>query len=161
MGSYRKGRCWWWWNTYYQMDIICEYLRDQLPNLSKVALSVLTIARSHAAEEQVFSLVWKNKMNFSANLEMETSMSSIMTIKINKATTMSSILSPGKNSQRCASQVSIQRSITGPTQAKKILVTDRIMHIRLNHHNSLFKYNLHSHVLCWHWLILWWHLVSR
>ena len=70
--------------TYHRMDMIWGYLRDKLPNLSKVALSVLTIPHSNAAEERVFSLVRKNKTDFRANLDLETSLSSIMTIKMNR-----------------------------------------------------------------------------
>ena len=70
--------------TYHRMDMIWGYLRDKLPNLSKVALSVLTVPHSNAAEELVFSLIRKNKTDFRSNLDLETSLSSIMTIKMNK-----------------------------------------------------------------------------
>jgi hypothetical protein len=70
--------------TYHRMDMIWGYLRDKLPNLSKVALSVLTVPHSNAAEELVFSLIRKNKTDFRSNLDLETSLSCIMTIKMNK-----------------------------------------------------------------------------
>ncbi|CAB4014767.1 ATP-dependent DNA helicase [Paramuricea clavata] len=70
--------------TYHRMDMIWGYLRDKLPNLSKVTLSVLTIPHSNAAEERVFSMIRKNKTDFRSNLDLETSLSAIMTIKMNK-----------------------------------------------------------------------------
>ena len=70
--------------TYHRMDMIWGHLREKLPNLSKVALSLLTIPHSNAAEERVFSLVRKNKTDFRANLDLETSLSSIITIKMNR-----------------------------------------------------------------------------
>jgi hypothetical protein len=71
------------------MDMIWGYLRDKLPNLSKVILSVLTIPHSNAAEERVFSMIRKNKTSdFRSNLDLETSLSAIMTIKMNKPTSL-------------------------------------------------------------------------
>ena len=70
--------------TYHRMDMIWGHLRDKLPNLSKVAVSLLTIPHSNSAEERVFSLVRKNKRDFRANLDLETSLSSIITIKMNR-----------------------------------------------------------------------------
>ncbi len=70
--------------TYHRMDMIWGHLRNKLPNLSKVALSCLTIPHSNAAEERVFSLIRKNKTDFRANLDLETSLSAIVTIKMNK-----------------------------------------------------------------------------
>ena len=59
-------------------------MQEKLPNLSKVALGVLTIPHSNAGEEQVFSTIRKNKTDFRSNLDLRSSLSSIMTIKMNK-----------------------------------------------------------------------------
>ena len=78
--------------TYHRMNMIWRHLREKLPNLSKVALSLLTIPHSNAAEEQVFSLVRKNKTDFRANLDLETSLSSIITIKMNRPASLQACL---------------------------------------------------------------------
>ena len=70
--------------TYHRMDMIWGSLQEKLPNLSKVALAVLTIPQSNAGEERVFSMIRKNKTDFCSNLDLQTSLSSIMTIKMNK-----------------------------------------------------------------------------
>ena len=59
-------------------------LQEKLPNLSKVALAVLTIPHSNAGEERGFSIIRKNKTDFRFNLDLRRSLSSIMTIKMNK-----------------------------------------------------------------------------
>ena len=50
---------------YHRMDIVWGYLRQPLPLLNKIALAVLTIPQSNAAEERererVFSMISKNK----------------------------------------------------------------------------------------------------
>ena len=55
------------------MDIIWGYLRERFPFLSSVALCVLTIPHSNAAEERVFSMIKNNK----------TSLNSMMINKMN------------------------------------------------------------------------------
>ena len=70
--------------TYHRMDMIWGSLQEKLPNLSKVALAVLTIPHSNAGEERVFSMIRKNKTDFRSNLDLRKSLSSIMTIKMNK-----------------------------------------------------------------------------
>ena len=40
--------------TYHRMDMIWGSLQEKLPNLSKVALAVLTIPPSNEGEERVF-----------------------------------------------------------------------------------------------------------
>ena len=69
--------------VYHQMDIIWAYLRQPFPLLSKIALSVLTIPHSNAAEERVFSMIKKNKTEFRANLDLSKTLDSIMVIKMN------------------------------------------------------------------------------
>ena len=64
--------------TYHCMDMIWGSLQEKLPNLSKVALGVLTIPHSNAGEERVFSTIRKNKTDFRSNLDLRGSLSSIM-----------------------------------------------------------------------------------
>lgn len=70
--------------TYHRLDIIWGSLQEKLPNLSKVALAVLIIPHSNAGEERVFSVTRRNKTDFYSNLDLQRSLSSIMTIKMNK-----------------------------------------------------------------------------
>ena len=70
--------------TYHWMDMIWGSLQEKLPNLSKVALAVLTIPYSNAGEQRMFSMIRKNKTDFRSNLDLRRSLSSIMTIKMNK-----------------------------------------------------------------------------
>ena len=70
--------------TYHRIDMIWGSLQEKLPNLSKVALAVLTIPHSNAGEERVFSMIRKNKTDFRSNLDLRKSLSSIITIKMNK-----------------------------------------------------------------------------
>ena len=70
--------------TYHRIDMIWGSLQEKLPNLSKVALAVLTIPHSNEGEERVFSMIKKNKTDFRSNLDLRRSLSSIMTIKMNK-----------------------------------------------------------------------------
>ena len=50
------------------------------PN-SDIALSIITIPHSNAAEERCFSLIKKNNTEFRANLQLSGSLDSIMVIK--------------------------------------------------------------------------------
>ena len=69
--------------VYHRKDIIWTYLRQPFSLLSKIALSVLTIPHSNAAEERVFSMIKKNKTEFRANLDLSKTLDSIMVIKMN------------------------------------------------------------------------------
>ena len=69
--------------VFHHMDIIWGYLRERFPFLSSVALCVLTIPHSNAAEERVFSMIKKNKTTFRSSLDLKTSLNSIMIIKMN------------------------------------------------------------------------------
>ena len=57
-------------------------LSQRFPDLSANALTVLTVSHSNAAEERVFSVIRKNKIEFRARLGMEGSLNSIMSMKI-------------------------------------------------------------------------------
>ena len=41
--------------THHRMNVIWGFLRSKVPHLAKIALSVLVIPQSNAAEERVFS----------------------------------------------------------------------------------------------------------
>ena len=69
--------------VYYRMDIIWANLRFSLPTLANVVLQVLTIPHCNAAEEQVFSMINKNKTQFRSTLDLGKSLNSIMLIKKN------------------------------------------------------------------------------
>ena len=72
------------------MDVIWGFLNTvknidgklTFERLAKVALLVLTIPHSNAEEEQVFSLVTKNKTKFRPNLKLDGTLASILTIKL-------------------------------------------------------------------------------
>ena len=70
--------------SYYRMDIIWSEIKKSLPKLANIALFLLTIPHSNAGEERIFSIIGKNKTKFRSNLDNETSLNSIMLIKINK-----------------------------------------------------------------------------
>ena len=67
--------------SYHRMDVIWAHLRAILPNLSDVALTVLTVPYSNAAEERVFSIIRKNKTEFLSRLDV-TSLNAIMVVKM-------------------------------------------------------------------------------
>ena len=69
---------------YYRMDMIWDYLRASLPRLVDIALFLLTIPHSNAAEERIFSMITKNKTKFRSSLNNNRSLNSIMRIKMNK-----------------------------------------------------------------------------
>ena len=71
-------------HTYHRMDIIWGEIRKSLPKLADIALFLLTIPHSNAGEERIFSIIGKNKTKFRASLSSNTSLNSIMLIKINK-----------------------------------------------------------------------------
>ena len=51
-------------NDDYRMGKIWGYLRVRFPLLSQVALSMLVTPQSNAADEQIFSMIFKNKTEF-------------------------------------------------------------------------------------------------
>lgn len=75
---------------YYRMDVIWHYLstikegdgRLKFRRLSKVAKLVLTLPHSNASEERIFSMVRKNKTSFRPNLSLETTLPSLLTVKL-------------------------------------------------------------------------------
>ena len=65
-----------------RMDVIWGYLRHRFPDLAAIALTVLIVPHSNAAEESVFSVIRKNKNEFRARLKLSGSLISIMRIKM-------------------------------------------------------------------------------
>ena len=78
------------WRGHHRMDIIWGYLNNMkspdgsscFQKLAQVAILVLTLPHSNAAEERVFSLVNKNKMKLWTSLQLDGTLSSILTIKL-------------------------------------------------------------------------------
>ena len=81
---------------YYRMDIIWAYLETvkyansslAFQKLADVVFLVLTLLHSKAEEEEVFSLIMKNKTKFRPNLSLDGTLSSvcIITIKLASST---------------------------------------------------------------------------
>jgi len=77
----------------YRMDIIWSYLSGArtmdgkllFKKLANVALLVLTLPHSNTQEERVFSMVTKNKTKFRPSLELDGTLSNILTIKLANA----------------------------------------------------------------------------
>ena len=71
-------------HAYHRMDIIWSHLKTTLPKLANIALFLLTIPHSNAGEEQIFSMIGKNKTKFRSTIDNDTSLNSIMLIKMNR-----------------------------------------------------------------------------
>ena len=76
-----------------RMDIIWGYLGNlkvndypRYKNLSKLAKLILVLPHSNAEEERAFSIIRKNKTCFRGNLDINRTLSAIMTIKMNSST---------------------------------------------------------------------------
>ena len=77
--------------THLRMDTVWGYLSEakcssgpsRFPNLSRVAQLVLTLPHSNADEECVFSLIKKNKTEFHASMDLNMTLSSIISLKMN------------------------------------------------------------------------------
>ena len=75
---------------HHRMDITWSHMTTmkhpdgspKFQKLAQVALLVLTLPHSNAEEEQVCSLVTKNKTKFRPNLKLDGTLSSILTIKL-------------------------------------------------------------------------------
>lgn len=74
----------------FRMDVIWGYFSSlKLSNgtykfgrLSKVAKTVLVLPHSNAGEERVFSMIRKNKTSFRPSLQLNSTLSSLITIKM-------------------------------------------------------------------------------
>ncbi|MGH0135235.1 UNVERIFIED_CONTAM: hypothetical protein FKN15_061761 [Acipenser sinensis] len=78
--------------VYHQMDVLWAFLSTvkfpgsavfRFPCLSQIACLVLVVPHSNADEERLFSQVCKNKTEFRPNLDIDRSLSSIITVKVN------------------------------------------------------------------------------
>ena len=69
------------YKSYHRMDVIWAHPRAILPNLTDLALTVLTVPHSNAAEERVFSIIRKNKTEFRCRLDV-TLLNAIMVVKL-------------------------------------------------------------------------------
>ena len=77
-------------HCHYRMDVIWNFLstmksgdgRKKFSRLSKIAKLILVIPHSNAEEERVFSMVRKNKTPFRPNLDIERTLSSLLTVKL-------------------------------------------------------------------------------
>ena len=69
---------------YHCTDIVWGHLRTSLPKLANIPLFLLTILRSNAAEEHIFSVIAKSKTKFQSSLDNKKSLNLIMLIEINK-----------------------------------------------------------------------------
>ena len=75
---------------FHRMDVVWHHLanlkggdgRLTFPRLSKVAKLVLTLPHSNAGEERVFSIIRKNKTSFHPNLSLDTTLPSLLTVKL-------------------------------------------------------------------------------
>ena len=66
----------------YHMDMVWGHLRKCFPLLAEVAISVLVIPHSNAADERVFSMIRKNKTEFRSALDLGHSLNSIMRVRM-------------------------------------------------------------------------------
>ena len=78
--------------TYHRMDRVWSYIPEmKLPGmdikrfgrLAKVVSVVLTIPHSNAGEERVFSVIRKIRRDDRANLHLQGTLSSLITVKLN------------------------------------------------------------------------------
>ena len=73
------------------MDTVWGYLSEakssngpsRFSNLSRVAQLVLTLPHSNADEERLFSLIKNNKTEFCASMDLNRTLSSITSVKMN------------------------------------------------------------------------------
>ena len=68
---------------HYRMDMVWGYLRQRFPLLSEIALAILVVPYSNAADERVFSMIRKNKTEFRSRLDLSKSLNSVMRVKMN------------------------------------------------------------------------------
>ena len=76
-------------SRHYIMDVIWAHLQTirnsdgslMVEKLSKIAFLVLTLPHSNAEEERIFSMVTKNKTKFRSSLQLDGTLSSILTLK--------------------------------------------------------------------------------
>lgn len=75
---------------HYRMDVLWSFLGKmkradglyRFPKLAKVVQLVLILPHSNAEEERVFSLINKNKTKFRSNLQLDGTLSSIISVQL-------------------------------------------------------------------------------
>ena len=75
---------------HYRIDVIWSFLGKmnradglcRFAKLARVAQLVLILPHSNALEERVFSMISKNKTNFRPNLQLDGTLSSIISVKL-------------------------------------------------------------------------------
>lgn len=85
-GSVKDGS-----TTYFRPDILWAFLSTmkfsitgqlRFKHLSRVAILVLTLPHSNADEERVFSFIKQNKTDFRDSLDLDNTLTSLLTIKM-------------------------------------------------------------------------------
>ena len=69
-------------SDHFRMDIVWGYLRQRFPLLSEIALAILVVPHSNAADKGVFSMIRNNKTEFRSRLDLSKSLNSIMRVKM-------------------------------------------------------------------------------
>ena len=64
------------------MDMVWGYLQQRFPLLSEIALAILVVPHSNAANERVFSVIRKTKTEFRSRLDLSKSLNSVMRVKL-------------------------------------------------------------------------------
>ena len=85
---------------YHRMDMVWGHVGIKLSMLSDLTLFLLTVPHSNAAEERVFSMISKYKTKFRANLDMASSLNSIMLMKMNQPESLVPVIG-GKSTMSC------------------------------------------------------------
>ena len=69
-------------SDHYRMDMVWGYLRQRSPLRTEIALAILVVPHSNAANERVFSMIRKNKTKFRSRLDLSKSLNFVMRVKM-------------------------------------------------------------------------------
>ena len=69
-------------SDHYRMDMVWGYLRQRFSLLSEIALAILVVPHSNAADERVLSMIRKNKTEFRSRLDLSKLLNSVMRVKM-------------------------------------------------------------------------------
>ena len=64
------------------MDMVWGYLQQRIPLLREIALAILVVPHSNAADERVLSVIRKNKTEFRSRLDLSKLLNSVMRVKM-------------------------------------------------------------------------------
>ena len=67
---------------HYRMDMVWGYLQQRIPLLREIALAILVVPDSNAADERVLSVIRKNKTEFRSRLDLSKLLNSVMRVKM-------------------------------------------------------------------------------